>query len=70
MNFYHRKQTLIDDRTALHLDGEPHADDAQDPQPLFVETAAEALLVPDISDENISFKLEKYIQSCHVSFLA
>ena len=60
---------MIDDRAALHLDGEPHADDAQDPQPPFAQTAAEALLVPDISDENISFKIEN-IQSCHVSFLA
>ena len=60
---------MVDDRTALHLDGESHADDAQDPQPPLAETAAEALLVPDNSDESISFKLEN-IQSCHVSFLA
>ena len=40
-------QTLIDERTSLHLDGEPHADDAENPQPSLDEDAAEALLVPD-----------------------
>ena len=50
------QHTLIDDRAALHLDSESHADDAQDPQPSFAETAAEALLVPNDRVENISIK--------------
>ena len=32
-NAQHTEHTLVYDRAALHLDGEPHADDAQDPQP-------------------------------------
>ena len=46
----HVKLTLIDDWTALHLDGESHADDAQDPQPSLAEDAAEALLIPEYNN--------------------